>query len=230
MRILICAFAFLISYWPVSSAAQSQPSPVLVELFTAENCPACPPADQYLGQLAESQHVMALACHVDYFGRGSIGLGKKACTRRQEVYRKQLDKQKYYTPQMMINGTREEIGYKSDKIAAEISKARGDRSRPIVIQHKASGVYDYRLPYMGSFRVPAQLWIATYAKPYQSIERGMRKNYYNVVQNFIPLGFWQGGASQKIVYPITDSRTAGLVIAAQDSLTGQILAVGEYRL
>ena len=40
-------------------------APVVVELFTSEGCSSCPPADAFLGELAQRPSIVALAFHVD---------------------------------------------------------------------------------------------------------------------------------------------------------------------
>jgi len=222
--VLLCVF-----YAPVAVKAQGGNTPVLVELFTAENCPACPPADKYLAQLAESNSVVALACHVDYFGRGTAALGKSFCTKRQDKYIKQIGRKKYYTPQMMINGQTNEIGYKSSKVAAKISQARSDKTKKIAIFNKGQGVFDFVLP-NHNFPNNVDVWVATYNKPVEVKNRGQTNIYTNVVQNFIPLGTWNGTADQRAVYPLINAKSAGFIVAAQDNKTGQVVAVGEYKL
>lgn len=42
---------------------------VVVELFTAQSCSSCPPADVLLGELAGRPDVLALSYHVTYWNR-----------------------------------------------------------------------------------------------------------------------------------------------------------------
>jgi hypothetical protein len=224
--IILAVFVF---FMPSHALAQGGNAPVLVELFTAENCPACPPADEYLAKLAKSNSVVALACHVDYFGRGTAALGKSFCTKRQDKYIKQIGRKKYYTPQMMINGQTNEIGYKSSKVAAKISKARRDQTKRIAIHNRGQGVFDFMLP---SHRLDksVDLWVATYNKPVVVSNRGRQNTFTNVVQNFIPMGSWNGLPDERAVFPLINSSSAGFIVAAQDSSTGKVVAVGEYKL
>ena len=64
-------------------------SPVVVELFTAQGCAACPPADAFLAELATRADVIALALHVDYWDyigwRDTFAQG--AFTERQKASR-----------------------------------------------------------------------------------------------------------------------------------------------
>ena len=99
------------------------PIPVLVELFTAEGCSSCPPADTLLEKLIESQpaagvQIVGLGEHVDYWDR----LGWKdrfssaALTARQQKYADRLKGADIYTPQMVVDGQDAFVG--SDLAAA----------------------------------------------------------------------------------------------------------------
>src|SRR5678815_3923319 len=81
-------------------------SPVVIELFTAQGCSSCPPADALLGELARKPNVVALAYHVDYWDE----LGWKdrfaipESVQRQLGYVRRLSKPGAFTPQMVIGG------------------------------------------------------------------------------------------------------------------------------
>lgn len=212
-----------------TGALQTNPSPVVVELFSSENCPACPPADEYMEELAKSKGVIALSCHVDYFGKTGAGLGRAFCTERQTRYIAQIGRKSHFTPQMMINGHISEIGYETSKVAAAIVRGRSENVARITIEPKAEGVFNFNIP-AARVNGVAEMWIAVYQKPETVSKRGNSDTYTNVMKRFISLGVWQGGAVSRSVYPLIDSNSAGFAIVVQDVKTGKVLAAGDYRL
>lgn len=208
---------------------QTKASPVVVELFSSENCPACPPADEYMQTLAKSNGVIALSCHVDYFGKTTANLGKKFCTQRQTRYIEQIGRNSHFTPQMMINGHMSEIGYETDSVAAAIVKGRSEKVNNITITPRADGVYDFKLP-EENLNGTAEIWMAVYQKPKTVTGRGGSATYANVVKSYISLGPWQGTFVERAIYPILDSQSAGFTVIAQDVRSGHILAAGNFPL
>src|SRR5271168_5093474 len=89
-----------------AAAANAQPRPAVVELFTSEGCSSCPPAETFLGELAQRHDVLALAYHVDYWDdlgwRDRFGLTE--AVQRQRNYAKTLRLSSVYTPQVVIDG------------------------------------------------------------------------------------------------------------------------------
>jgi len=144
-----------------SGPLQTSPSPVVVELFSSQNCPACPPADEYIGELSRSKGVIALSCHVNYFGKASAGLGRQICTDRQTRYIEQIGRRSHFTPQMMVNGHMSEIGYETANVAAAIMKGRSERVQEISIKPKANNVFDFSIPAM-RVNNKVEIWVAVY--------------------------------------------------------------------
>lgn len=60
---VMCGLALTL---PAVAHADDHP-PIIVELFTSQGCSSCPPADEILAELAQSDDVIPLALHVDYW-------------------------------------------------------------------------------------------------------------------------------------------------------------------
>ena len=208
---------------------QTTASPVVVELFSSQKCPACPPADEYMKDLINSKGVIALSCHVDYFGKTSANLGKKFCTNRQTRYIKQIGRKSHFTPQMMVNGHMSEVGYETSDVAASIVKGRSERVQEIGITSRAPNVFNFQLKNNSNVS-RADVWVAVYQKPKSITRRGKTTTYYNVIKNITPLGQWSGSSISRALSPLIDSNSAGFAIVAQDTRSGKILAAGDYKL
>jgi hypothetical protein len=208
---------------------QEKASPVVVELFSSENCPACPPADEFMGTLSQSKGVIALSCHVDYFGKTAKALGREFCTDRQSKYIQRMGRKSHFTPQMMINGHMSEVGYETLKVSAGLVKGRADRVQEIEINPAQEGVYHYTMP-EAQLSQPVTVWMAIYDRPKEVNHRGRIVTYYNVVKRYIPLGQWQGTNYSRAVFLITDADSLGFAIVAQDQSTGKIIAAGDFKL
>src|SRR5262245_15836212 len=113
-----------------SPATSDQPVAVLVELFTAEGCSTCPPADKLLDAMIASQPasgvlIVGLGEHVDYWDR----LGWKdrfssaAFTRRQQLYADRFKSENVYTPQMVVDGQTAFVGSEVDAARRAIERA-----------------------------------------------------------------------------------------------------------
>lgn len=214
MKILIFIFCSFVVLTPVLGSAQ-EPAPVVAELFSSQNCPACPPADEFMKELSDMEGVIALSCHVDYFGQTSANMGREFCTDRQARYIEAMGRKKYFTPHMVINGHMNEIGYETAKISTALMQAQAKPIGKIIIRQRAAGVYDFDIP-ATRLSAPADIWMAIYNKPKNINERGRMVTYYNVVKRYIPIGEWNGGAISHAVFPIIDSESAGFAIVAQN--------------
>ncbi len=102
-------------------------STVLVELFTSEYCPTCPPAEALLKQLEEEQpnenaEIITLALHVDSWDAPGYkdAFASPVFTRRQEIYSQKFKINEIYTPQMIVDGEKYFVGSNLQKASKAI--------------------------------------------------------------------------------------------------------------
>src|SRR3954454_16089190 len=111
------------------------PSPVVVELFTSQGCSSCPPADALIHDIANDPamrgRVIPLAFHVDYWD--SLGwrdpFSSAEWTQRQARYAPTMQLNSSYTPQAVVNGTREFVGSNRAAMSAAWEKASNEKVR-----------------------------------------------------------------------------------------------------
>jgi len=126
-------------------AARAEPMPAVAELFTSQGCSSCPPADQLLGELATRTDVIALAYHVDYWDalgwRDRFSL--EAATARQRAYARSLALANVYTPQMVVDGTRDVVGSDRTEVLAALA---GKRDGIVPVLAAGNGALTVEMP------------------------------------------------------------------------------------
>ena len=157
-------------------AAGNKPgNKIVVELFTSQGCSSCPPADRLVGELAKRDDVLPLSFHVDYWDY----LGWKdpfssaEYTLRQRDYRGQFGLRYIYTPQIVIGGTKQEVGSHRGKVLRAIEQVR---ARPMVAVSVAHPDEKTALVTVDAGRTPgrtATVWLFAYDKSHTTeIQRG----------------------------------------------------------
>src|SRR5271154_6605778 len=125
---------------PPRDAPAKTPRPVLVELFTSEGCSSCPPADGLLMELDRKQpvpgaNIVVLSEHVDYWN--SLGwrdpYSSHQWSERQDDYGRRFGLDSVYTPQMVIDGSREVNGSDSRAVLAAVQRSAGSPPLPLDI-------------------------------------------------------------------------------------------------
>ena len=159
------SFAFAVALFGVftsllaPASAQTNRTPVLVELFTSEGCSSCPPADALLAKLDQAQpisgaEIIVLGEHVDYWD--NLGwhdrFSSHQFTERQGDYCSRLRVDSSYTPQMIVDGTDQFVGNDSAHAvraiqhAAQSSKVKLTLAQPVVDGRKVSASVTSTVP------------------------------------------------------------------------------------
>ncbi len=208
-------------------------APIIIELFSSQACVFCPKADRLFTDLLQQDNVIGLACHVDYFDVKEGSLSQSFCTARQSWYMDKLFAGPNYTPQMVINGAIDVVGYKFNEVVEALQKAAYSEILVLnIIESEAAGTYKVMLP-MDKVAAPEdfKLWLALYDKPREltvasGTHKGKQRTYYNIVSNL--------GGSDEILEevfvtpPLTDQHE-GFVLILQDMSSGKIYAVGQHK-
>ncbi|HEV7484054.1 MAG TPA: DUF1223 domain-containing protein [Thermoanaerobaculia bacterium] len=121
------------------------PSPVVVELFTSQGCSSCPPADALIHDIANDSalrgRVIPLSFHVDYWD--SLGwrdpFSSSEWTQRQARYARTMHLNSAYTPQAVVNGTREFVGSNRSALSAALERASNEKRDEITLTARRDG-------------------------------------------------------------------------------------------
>jgi hypothetical protein len=134
-RLLVLAALGVMVLALPARAQLSAENPVVVELYTAQGCAACPPADALLDELADREGVIALALHVDYWDY--IGWAdphaRPEFTERQKQYARAAGARSIYTPQMIIQGLDRVPGTRAAEVIARVLDA-ARRPAPVLLR------------------------------------------------------------------------------------------------
>lgn len=141
LRGVVAAFGMLTL--PMAAQAQwSLPEPdsaparqVVLELYTAQGCASCPPADEMLGELAMREDVIALALHVDYWdyiGWSDV-FADPEHAERQKRYARRHGLSTIYTPQAVIGGVDILEGFRVMRIM-DLIEAHANRPPEVVLE------------------------------------------------------------------------------------------------
>jgi len=184
--------------FPIAASAQSAP-PVVVELFTSQGCPACPPAEAFLRDLAQRGDVIALEFHIDYYDYAGWKdpFGRADHTRRWQGYARSLGARYEYTPFMVIGGAAHVVGSNRRQAETRIRNARpGMADAPLLTVESRGREATIRVDGSG----PAGIYdivLVTYDREHRTTvmsgeNRGKTLVEANVVRAVNHVGQWAG--------------------------------------
>jgi len=129
--LVIISFLGVFNFQATTAHAQGNgKTPVLVELFTSENCVRCPAAERALAMLEKEQpfaqaEIIALYLHVDYLNSPgwSDEFSSPLFSQRQNIYGRRFYMDALYTPHMSVDGTMHFAGGNLEKAQKAISES-----------------------------------------------------------------------------------------------------------
>ena len=216
---------------PAGAVARPASAPVVVELFTAQGCSDCPEANRLLMDLADDPNVIALTYAVDYWDY--LGwkdtFARPEFAARQRAYRKALNLRDVYTPQIVVDGSRQLTAVEEDEVTAAVREEQKREIWPPEMVFQGMN----RVA-VGSGRTPpggASVWLVRYDAGVQDVtirrgeNRGKTIRHGNVVRELKRLGDWRG---RPRVYRVPASADPDLktVVLVQSDRTGRIVAAG----
>jgi hypothetical protein len=170
----------------------------VIELYTAEGCSSCPPAEALLGIVASRSNVIALALHVDYWdGDGWVDRYElRAATQRQNQYARTLGRSSVVTPEFVIDGAR---GFQGAQPSAIIAAAKETPDGVVPIDLSIADARLHIALGAAAEAGPCDVTLFAYLPhTVSAIKKGENKGLtldeFNVVRAVVRLDDWKGQA------------------------------------
>jgi hypothetical protein len=234
-----------------AAAPESTASPVLVELFTAEGCSSCPPADAFLIQLDQVQPVpgaqlIVLSEHMNYWNDSwPDPFASSQLTDRQADYVHALKIPSPYTPQFIIDGSTELRLKNSAEVDQVFRAAAAAHKIPvslasIKVEPGTSANLSGRIEVDGnSVQHKADVYLAIAldrieTKVLRGENRGKNLTHVAVVEYLAKLGALKPGQqfSQDFRVPLKGelaANTARVIVFVQESGNGKVVGATMQR-
>jgi len=230
MRALLFYIGIFLAVFP--HAGEAEQNTVLVELFTSQGCSSCPPADKLLPQLAGLPGVVALALHVDYWDYlgWKDSFGSPRHTARQRKYARSLRRRSVYTPQIVVQGTRDFVGHKASKIVSDIERLQSLPPAVILDAQRTPDGVEIGVAPRSRIEGPFDIHIVHYM-PVSNVaieggeNVGKTISYTNIVTDWTTVARWNGVQAGEFHVP--GVRSGPAVIIVQAAGIGPVVAVME---
>jgi hypothetical protein len=177
-----------------------------------------------LAELATRPNILVLGFHVDYWDR--LGwkdpLSAEGSTERQHDYARQFHTGEVYTPQMVVDGTREAVGSDRNAVLSALGSAIADAAAPVTFAVDGRSVEIG--PGAGAGKIILAKFILKRSNP---IGRGENAGHVaidvNGVKALHTLGDWTGAAAHFDIDAPGPNEGVAVLIQSND---GRILGAG----
>ena len=236
----LLALVFMAGIFSAKAVAQSTTTAnplTVVELFTSQGCSSCPPADAYLGELAQQKSILALSIHVDYWDY--IGwndrFAQPAFSQRQRAAAARNSASFVYTPQFVFDGRDFRNPWAAGRLSEKL-QSFNNRSAPLKmsLQHSTSAeTVRVSLKISNTAAQSAHVYLALFENGLHSAvkagENAGKKLYHDyVVRELTDAGMVASGKTLTRQFVIdlpsnSDPRRLGLAAFAEDPVSGAIM-------
>lgn len=237
--LLTLGFSLVVAFGPLepsvagSAIGAKAARPVVVELYTSQGCSSCPPADAFLGQLANRQDILAMSLPVTYWDM--LGwrdtLASEANTSRQKSYAQRMERGGVYTPQVIVDGLSDVVGSRQSAVEAAINARAADMPNvrvDIVATHQQLHVsigsatdHSEHEATIWMFRLLPQATVSIR----NGENSGRTVTYRNVVRQIAAIGTWKG---QPVTLSLPEGHDTVAVIVQQGGGYGRILGAALF--
>lgn len=215
----------------------------VVELYTAEGCSDCPPADRWLSDLSRSlpaQEAALLAFHVDYWDKEGWPdrFADARYSQRQDLRITLAGKRVTYTPQVML-GSSTNVKWRDPAQVRALLREAGSRKPALSLSMRLQPVagalqvgVDARAGQGGIVPGPALVWLALYqdglvSRIAEGENKGKTLHHDRVVRALAgPWRLQEGSLAEQARIPLpadAEPSNMGLVLFAESGKAGEAL-------
>ena len=233
---------FLLLLCLAANLAAQLKKPILLELFTAEGCASCPPADELISAVDRLQPIpnadlIVLSEHVTYWDHSSKDrFASTTLNNRQLGYSQLLKLEGVYTPQLIIDGKYECVGGNGPEAKRLILEAlKQDKPLLELNANRINGKIKTNVSFFGLNGATILVAIAednAETKITKGENSGKTLKHTAVVRALHTIGTAEGLRTDRTVeLPMPPIASSFRIVAfIQDSKTGHILAAAQVKL
>lgn len=216
------------------------PSPIVVELFTAQGCDACPPAEEMLGSLQGRPDMLVLSWHVDYWDYlgWPDSFARPAFSDRQKGYNLSRGARSLFTPQMIVAGETALDNPNPAALMAAVKHERAEGDHVAISRRVNGGRSEIEMTPLTALPSEIAVQMIRYL-PNRSVKVGSGENsgkklaMYNIVVSHEVLAKWDGKAPLRMTVTLgagpagdlpPDTRHAVIVQRMRADRPGEIFA------
>ena len=234
MKRVIASVFCAAALWVAGPVLGQGASGVVVELYTSQGCSSCPPADDYLMELAQEPGIIALALHVDYWDY--IGwkdkFGSPDFADRQRAYAHAVGSTTIYTPQMIVAGVDMVEGSDPVRVSGDIRRHQSADAMVVLQLMRKGGKLAIRATPVTQIDQRLVVQLVRY-RPHESVaikhgeNAGRTIDYANIVTSWTTIGNWDGQGDLNMSVPVQGSDAVVVIVQAEGP--GMIYAASVLR-